>query len=90
VANGGDSWALLKQPRGSYGRENGYWELSLLAQQEIPVRRGKLAATAQVDNVTNNQYSVVYDSYFVAADNRYVIAYRQSPISGQVGLKYSF
>jgi hypothetical protein len=90
VASGGDSWALLKQPRGTYGRENGYWELSVLAQQEIPVRRGKLAATAQIDNVTNNQYSVVYDSYFVAADNRYVIAYRQSPISGQVGLKYSF
>ncbi len=90
VTNGGDSWALLKQPRGSYGRTNGYWEMSILAQQEVPVRKGKLAVTAQIDNLTNNQYAAVYNSYYVSADNRYIIAYRQSPISAQVGAKYEF
>jgi hypothetical protein len=90
VTQGGDAWALLKQPRGSYGRTNGNWELSVLAQQEIPVRKGKLAATAQIDNVTNNQYAIVYNGFFVSSENRYVIAYRQSPVSAQVGLKYTF
>ena len=62
----------------------------MLAQQEIPVRKGKLAATAQIDNLTNNQYAIVYNGFYVASENRYVIAYRQSPVSGQLGLKYTF
>jgi len=32
----------------------------------------------------------VYNSFYVSSENRYVIAYRQSPISAQVGAKYTF
>jgi hypothetical protein len=90
VSSGDDTYALLKEPRGTYGREDSYWDLSILLQQEIPVRKGKLAATAQVQNVTNNQYGWSYYSYYVSANNRYLIGARQTPLTAQLGLKYEF
>ena len=88
LANGGDSFSLLKEERGTYGRTGPTWDLSLLVQQEVPVKKGKLAATVQVDNVTNNQYAGYFTGYYVSAENRYIIPYRQDGISAQVGAKY--
>jgi outer membrane receptor protein involved in Fe transport len=91
--NGGETYGLLKQARGTYGRAGPYWNLSLLIEQDIPVRKGKLAATAQINNVTNNQYPYyLYDnvSYYIDTQNRYVIPYRQDTITAQVGAKYEF
>lgn len=93
VASGGDSYSLLKQPRGSYGRAGPYWQLSLLLEQDVPVRKGKLSATAQIDNITNNQdpyYLYDSQSYYIDTENRYIIAYRQDAIQAQVGVKYEF
>jgi hypothetical protein len=93
LAGGGDSYSLLKQQRGTYGRSGPYWELSLLVQQEIPVRKGKLAATVQIDNITNNQdpyYLYANYEYYIDTQNRYIIAYRQDTVTAQVGVKYEF
>ncbi len=90
---GSDSFSLLKEPYGTYGRAGPYWTMSLLVQQEIPVRKGKLAATAQLDNLTNNQdpaYTADSYEYYVSTQNRYIVAYRQDAIQAQVGLKYEF
>jgi hypothetical protein len=83
-------YSLLQQPVGTYGRENEFWTLSLLLQQDIPVDKGALGATLQVDNLTNNQYAYYYNSYYIAAENRIVIGARQDIIQAQVGLKYKF
>ena len=90
---GGDSYSLLKQPRGTYGRAGAYWELSVLVEQDIPVRKGKLSATAQVFNITNNQdpsYLADNYSYYINTENRYIIANRQDAITAQLGAKYEF
>lgn len=88
--SGSGGYQILKDQLGTYGRTTPYWQISLLLQQAIPTKKGKLHGTVQVDNVTNNQYAVVYSTYYVSSENRYVIAYRQSPISAQLGLKYEF
>lgn len=93
LLSGGDSFDQLKQPRGTYGRSGPYWELSVLVEQDIPVRKGKLSATAQVFNITNNQdpyYLADHFEYYISTQNRYVIAYRQDTIQAQVGAKYEF
>lgn len=87
---GSGSYDLLKQPIGTYGRTNGNYSLSILVEQDIPVRKGKLAANAQVDNITNAQAASSYYSTYIDQQNRYLIAYRQSPITAQLGLKYEF
>ncbi len=83
-------YSLLKERLGTYARSSPYWQLSVLAQQEIPVRKGKLAATLQVDNITNNRYPVSTSSGYISQQNRYVVFYRQDPISFQLGAKYEF
>ena len=89
--SGGDTWALLKTPRGTYGEAPGYWDASILLQQEIPaVKKGKLAATLQVNNISNNQYGPSYYGYYVSANNRYVIAFRQDRVQAQLGALYEF
>lgn len=83
-------YSLLKERLGTYTRSIPYWQLSLLAQQEIPVRKGKLAATLQIDNITNNRYPVSTSSGYISQQNRYIVYYRQDPISFTVGAKYEF
>lgn len=90
---GGETYGLLKEPRGTYGREGPMWELSFRLRQAIPVRKGKLVAEATVMNITNNQdpyYLYASSSYYINAQNRYIIAYRQDTISAQVGASYEF
>ena len=93
VQSGGDSYGLLKQARGTYGRAGPQWELDLRVEQDIDVRKGKLSAVAQVFNVTNNQDPYyLYDNYqyYIDSQNRYIIAYRQDKISAELGVKYEF
>ncbi len=93
LAGGSDSYSLLKENYGTYGRAGATWDLSILIEQDIPVRKGKLSATAQVDNLTNNQYPYYladsYD-YYIDTQNRYIIAARQDIVQAQVGVKYEF
>lgn len=88
--SGGGGYQLLKDQLGTYGRQPAYWQLNLLVQQAIDVKKGQLHATAELDNVTNNRYAIVYDTYYVSDQNRYIIAYRQDPITAQLGLVYEF
>ncbi|MDP2308139.1 MAG: TonB-dependent receptor [Pseudomonadota bacterium] len=93
LSAGGDSYSLLKEPRGEYARAGATWDVSILIEQDIPVRKGKLSATAQIDNLTNNQYPYyLADSYeyYIDTQNRYIIGYRQDTIQAQVGAKYEF
>lgn len=86
----GGSYSLLKQRLGTYDRTNGIWQLSFLLQQAIPVDKGQLSATLQIDNITNNRYPVVYSGYYVSAENRYIVFYRQDPIQARIGAVYEF
>lgn len=90
VPSAGGGYDLLKENMGTYGRRSPSWQLSVLLQQSIPTKKGKLTGTAELDNMTNNRYATVYYGYYRSAQNRYVIYYRQPPISAQVGLKYEF
>lgn len=83
-------YSLLKERAGTYTRTSPFWQLSILAEQAIPVRKGKLAATLQVDNIFSNRYPVGTYSYYVSAENRYIVYYRQDPITFRVGAKYEF
>ncbi|MFZ5478447.1 MAG: TonB-dependent receptor [Myxococcota bacterium] len=92
VQLGGEAYALLKEPMGTYERTGPSWFMSVRLEQDIPaVNKGKLSAVAQIDNVTSNQYSFYYYySYYVDSQNRYIAYYRQAPVTGQVGVKYEF
>ena len=87
---GGGDYALLKERMGTYGRTSPYWNLAVRLEQQIPVKQGKLSAVLTVDNVTNNNYPIVYYNNYIDSQNRYVIAYRQDPVSATVGAKYEF
>ncbi len=87
---GGADYTLLKQRLGTYGRTSPYWDLALKVEQEIPVHQGKFSAILTVDNIFNNNYPTVYYTTYIDTQNRYVVAYRQSPISGNLGVKYQF
>ena len=82
---GGSS--VLKDTVGTYGRTQTAWDLSLLIQQAIPVRKGKLKGTFQIDNLTNNR---VGELASITSDNRWYIYSRQSAIRFQVGGEYEF
>jgi hypothetical protein len=83
-------YALLKERLGTYTRSSPYWQVSILVEQDIPVRKGKLSGTLQVDNVTNNRYPISTSSGYISTENRYIVAYRQDPVSVQIGAKYEF
>jgi hypothetical protein len=87
---GGADYTLLKERMGTYGRTSPYWEVAVKVEQQIPVKQGKLSAVLTVNNVTNNNYPTVYYTTYIDTQNRYLIAYRQDPVSAQVGAKYEF
>lgn len=93
-AAGIDASAILQDTVGTYEREENAWSLSLRVEQAIPVRRGKLSAAAELSNITNNRQGlntgVAGSSAYVSADNRWIIAYRQSPMRISVGVEYEF
>lgn len=88
------SYAILKDTVGTYEREESAWSLSLRVQQAIPVRKGKLSAIAELSNVTNNRQglntSAEGSSAYVSSDNRWIIAYRQTPMRITAGVEYKF
>lgn len=87
---GGADYTLLKERLGTYGRTSPYWDLALQIKQAIPVHQGKFNAVLSVDNVFNNNYPTVYYTTYIDTQNRYVVAYRQDPISAQLGATYEF
>lgn len=84
------SYNLLKERLGTYGRTSPYWDLSVQIKQDIPVRQGNFGVTLTLQNVTNNNYPIVYYTTYIDTQNRYVIAYRQDPVSAQLGATYEF
>ena len=78
---------ILKDTVGNYARTQTWWELNLLLQQAIPVRKGKLWGIAQVENITNQR---VGQFAYVSFDNRWVISSRQNPVRFTVGGRYEF
>jgi hypothetical protein len=64
-----------------------WWELNILLQQAIPVRKGKLWAITQFENITNNRTG---DFAYISFDNRWIISQRQNPIRITVGGRYQF
>jgi len=62
------------------------WSFDLQAKQDIPVRKGELAARAQIQNVFNNRQG--YGG--LTSDNRWSIGGRQDPLGLLLGLEYSY
>jgi hypothetical protein len=78
---------IYKDTVGSYARSATWYELNLLIQQSIPVRKGKLWGICQLDNVTNARTG--WGSY-VSFDNRWIISSRQNPVRVTLGGRYEF
>lgn len=91
---GNVNYSILYDTIGTYEREENAWSLSMRVEQAIPVRRGKLSAAAELSNVTNNRQGLNTAaggaSAYVSSDNRWIIAYRQSPMRVSVGVEYEF
>ncbi|RME26120.1 MAG: TonB-dependent receptor [Deltaproteobacteria bacterium] len=79
--------SILRQTIGTYAREEPWWSLSILLQQSIPVRKGKLVAVAELQNATNNRQG---DSAYISSDNRWIISGRQDPMQISLGARYEF
>jgi hypothetical protein len=86
----GSSFSILNQSQGTYARTEGWWQFNILIQQAIPVRKGQLWAIANIDNVFNNQQASSRDASWVYTENRWVIAYRQTPLQILLGARYKF
>jgi hypothetical protein len=84
------SYSLRIRPRGVYDRLPGSWELGIRFAQDLDVRKGKLVLDFQVLNVFNNQQPSYIDSYWVSAEHRMFVLYRQDPLQMQLGLRYQF
>lgn len=91
---GNVNYAILKDTIGTYEREEPAWDLDIKVEQAIPVRRGKMAASVEITNITNNRQGLDTGaggaSAYISADNRWIISYRQDPMQVTVGLKYEF
>jgi len=83
----GYSGSILKDTRGTYARQEGYWDLSILLQQAIPVKKGKLSMRGEIENITNNHQSAYA---YVSSDNRWIIYSRQDQLTFSVGGEYEF
>lgn len=81
--NGG---GYLRQTQGTYARAETYWALDLQVKQDFPVRKGNLAARAQVQNLFNNRQGFGG----VTFDNRWSIGSRQDPLGMLLGLEYQY
>jgi len=86
----GTGYGLLKQPLGTYGREEPYYEISMQIEQEIPVKKGKLVTHGEITNLTNATAPYGVDQTYIDVENRYIVYGRQYPIQAQLGLKYEF
>jgi hypothetical protein len=88
------NYAILEDTIGTYEREEPAWDLDIKVEQAIPMRRGKMAASVEITNVTNNRQGLDTAaggaSAYISSDNRWIIAYRQDPMQVTVGVKYEF
>ena len=78
---------IYKDTVGAYARSQTWYELNLLIQQAIPVRKGKLWGICQLDNVTNARTGW---SAFTSFDNRWIISSRQNPVRVTLGGRYEY
>ncbi len=90
TSGGSGGYGLLKEPAGDYARGQPTWVLNVQVKQEIVVPKGKLNVRIDVQNVANNQTASYYDGGYIAAYDRWVIAYRRSPISATAAVGYEF
>jgi hypothetical protein len=86
-ANGSGTNFVLKDTYGSYAREEYFLELNLRLSQAIPVRKGQLHGTLEIQNLLNMHQG---DTADVTYDNRWVILGRQRPMGFTVGAEYEF
>ncbi len=84
------SYGIRIRPRGIYSRLPGWAEASLRFSQDLDVRKGKVVLSLEATNLFNFRQPLAVDSYFVAAENRNIILYRQDPLRLQVGARYIF
>ncbi|MCK6502309.1 TonB-dependent receptor [Myxococcota bacterium] len=79
--------SILRQTVGTYAREEPYFEARIKVEQEVPVRKGKLSAVAELSNLINARQG---DGAYVASDNRWIISGRQDPLELTLGGRYEF
>lgn len=79
--------SILRDTVGTYAREAPYYTASILVQQAIPVRKGKLWGIAELQNISNARSG---DGAYVSSDNRWIISGRQDPLEISLGARYEF
>ena len=78
---------IYKDRVGTYARSATWWELNILIQQAIPVRKGALEAVMQIDNITNRRTGW---SAGLSFDNRWITTSVQNPLRVTLGGRYQF
>ncbi len=88
AGNGG--YSLYIEPRGKYLRFGEYWDLSLRFRQSFDVRKGRLMADIEAQNITNNRAPWSISTQQLHQNGRFVSFSRQSPLRFQFGIRYEF
>ena len=87
---GGDGFGKRLRERYPYTRLPAFWDLSIRFTQVFDLRKGKLAVTAEAQNITNNRAGGLINTSQLASNNRYVFFDRQDPFRLQLGAQYEF
>lgn len=83
-------YGLRIRPRGVYGRLPGWWQASIKFSQDIDVKKGKVSLSIEANNLFNNHAPTTISDYYVAAEQRMFVVYRQDPLSLMLGARYKF
>jgi hypothetical protein len=83
-------YGLRIRDRATYGRLPGWWDVSVTFQQDLDVKKGKVTLIGTVNNVLNLQAPQWADTYYLAAEHRMIMSYRQQPLSAELGVRYAF
>jgi len=87
---GQGGYSLYIEPRGQYLRFGSFWELSLRFRQSFDVRKGRIVADIEAQNVTNNRAPSSIFTQQLHQNGRFVSGGRQTPLRFQFGLRYEF
>jgi len=85
-----DGYGILREPLGTYARNEATWSVTGRVSQDIPTKKGELTGYIEVENFTNNTLPYGVYPQYINYENRYVVYGRQYPINSTLALQYKF
>ena len=87
---GGGSYQNYVAERGTFDSVNPWWSLDLKVRYNLRLPYGKVFATAELHNVTNNRQATGISSGSLNSRGEYFASGRQSPMNLELGLGYEW